>query len=169
MRDLGGRTLLSPTDLMRFMGCRHARTLDIANMQGGLPTDAATMRAALAEGAEVVFEGAFQSGNSGGSSNAVERVYRPSALPVFWICMLATSISRASLVNTTMPAPTLPPPSNAPKETMTSGGSLKPKVAALYSTCHSALPGAMATSARCSHKLSRSFFFNREVVHENHG
>ena len=37
MRDIGGRTLLSATDLMRFMGCAHATTLDLARMRGTGP------------------------------------------------------------------------------------------------------------------------------------
>lgn len=37
MRDNGGRTFLSATDLMRFMGCAHATTLDLARMRGTGP------------------------------------------------------------------------------------------------------------------------------------
>lgn len=34
MRNLDGRILLSASDLMRFMGCAHATTLDLAHMRG---------------------------------------------------------------------------------------------------------------------------------------
>ena len=34
MRDLDGRILLSASDLMRFTGCAHATTLDLAYLQG---------------------------------------------------------------------------------------------------------------------------------------
>jgi uncharacterized protein len=37
MRDLDGRIFLSATDLMRFMGCPHATTLDLARMRGTGP------------------------------------------------------------------------------------------------------------------------------------
>lgn len=37
MRDLDGRIFLSATDLMRFMGCRHATTLDLAHLRGTGP------------------------------------------------------------------------------------------------------------------------------------
>ena len=37
MRDLDGRIFLSATDLMRFMGCAHATTLDLAHMRGTGP------------------------------------------------------------------------------------------------------------------------------------
>lgn len=37
MRDLDGRILLSASDLMRFMGCAHATTLDLAHMRGTGP------------------------------------------------------------------------------------------------------------------------------------
>lgn len=38
MRNLNGSTLMSATDLMRFMGCAHATTLDLAYMRGTGPT-----------------------------------------------------------------------------------------------------------------------------------
>ena len=34
MRNLDGRVILSASDLMRFMGCAHATTLDLALMRG---------------------------------------------------------------------------------------------------------------------------------------
>ena len=34
MRDVGGQILFSASDLMRFMGCRHATALDLAHLQG---------------------------------------------------------------------------------------------------------------------------------------
>ena len=37
MRELSGRIFLSATDLMRFMGCAHATTLDLAHMRGTGP------------------------------------------------------------------------------------------------------------------------------------
>ena len=37
MRDLDGRIFLSASDLMRFMGCKHATTLDLAFMRGTGP------------------------------------------------------------------------------------------------------------------------------------
>ena len=137
MRDLGGRTLLSATDLMRFMGCQHATTLDLAHMRGDGPepradtedaellqrhgdaheaahlasltatgrsvieiargdlaADAAATRAALAEGAEVVFQGAFLSGAWGGWSDFLERVDRPSALGPFSYEVTDTKLKR---------------------------------------------------------------------------
>ena len=38
MRDLDGRTFLSASDLMRFMGCAHATALDMEHMRGTGPT-----------------------------------------------------------------------------------------------------------------------------------
>ena len=37
MRDVGGQILFSATDLMRFMGCAHATTLDLARLRGAGP------------------------------------------------------------------------------------------------------------------------------------
>ena len=37
MRNLDGHTLFSASDLMRFMGCAHATTLDLAHMHGTGP------------------------------------------------------------------------------------------------------------------------------------
>jgi uncharacterized protein len=137
MRDLDGRTLLSASDLMRFMGCAHATTLDLAYMRGtgpepredsedaallqkqgdaheaahlarlnaagrgiveivrgNLATDAETTRAALEAGPEVVFQGAFLSGNWGGWSDFLERVERPSALGPFSYEVADTKLKR---------------------------------------------------------------------------
>src|SRR6056297_3659728 len=109
MRDLDGRTIFSASDLMRFMGCRHATALDLARMLGhgpmpredsedaallqkqgdaheaahleqlktggrkvieidrrDLSRDAEATRDALTAGPEVIFQGAFLSGNWGG-------------------------------------------------------------------------------------------------------
>ncbi len=137
MRDIGGRTLLSATDLMRFMGCAHATTLDLARMRGMGPEpkadsedaallqkqgdaheaahlnklkatgrviteiargdlgyDADVTRKALATGAEVIFQGAFQSGNWGGWSDFLERVETPSALGTFSYEVADTKLKR---------------------------------------------------------------------------
>jgi hypothetical protein len=107
---------------MRFMGCAHATTLDLASMgragpgpredsedavllqkqgdaheaahlerlkadgrmvveieRGQLARDSAVTRAILAEGPEVVFQGAFLSGNWGGWSDSRRLVLRTSA------------------------------------------------------------------------------------------
>ena len=112
MRILGSKILFSATDLMRFMGCAHATTLDLMRLsgegpepvedtedaallqkqgdaheaahlsklksagkavleipRGDLVADAQATRAALAQGAEVVFQGALLSGNWGGWSD----------------------------------------------------------------------------------------------------
>jgi len=37
MREIDGRIMLSASDLMRFMGCRHATMLDLAHMRGDGP------------------------------------------------------------------------------------------------------------------------------------
>lgn len=37
MRDVGDNLLLSATDLMRFMGCAHATTLDLARLRESGP------------------------------------------------------------------------------------------------------------------------------------
>lgn len=137
MRNLDGRILLSASDLMRFMGCAHATTLDLAFMRGAGPepredsedaallqkqgdaheaahlarlnaagrgiveivrgnlaTDAETTRVALAAGPEVVFQGAFLSGNWGGWSDFLERVERPSALGPFSYEVADTKLKR---------------------------------------------------------------------------
>ena len=137
MRNLDGRILLSASDLMRFMGCAHATTLDLAFMRGAGPepredsedaallqkqgdaheaahlarlnaagrgiveivrgnlaTDAETTRVALAAGPEVVFQGAFLSGNWGGWSDFLERVERPSVLGPFSYEVADTKLKR---------------------------------------------------------------------------
>jgi predicted RecB family nuclease len=137
MRDIDGRTLLSATDLMRFMGCAHATTLDLARLRGvgpeprvdsedaallqkqgdtheaahlarlaaagreiveiargDLAQNAATTLAALAAGPEVVFQGAFLSGNWGGWSDFLERVERPSNLGAFSYEVSDTKLKR---------------------------------------------------------------------------
>jgi predicted RecB family nuclease len=137
MRNLNGSILMSATDLMRFMGCAHATTLDLACMRGtgpksredsedtallqkrgdaheaahlarlkaagrgvleierkDLAQNAETTRAALAEGHEVVFQGAFLSGKWGGWSDFLERVERPSALGPFSYEVADTKLKR---------------------------------------------------------------------------
>ncbi len=137
MRESGGNILFSASDLMRFMGCAHATTLDLMHLRGegpepgedsedaallqkqgdaheaahlerlkgsgkgvveivreNLARDAEATRAALADGAEVVFQGAFQSGNWGGWSDFLERVERPSALGAFSYEVADTKLKR---------------------------------------------------------------------------
>ncbi|MDO9526441.1 MAG: TM0106 family RecB-like putative nuclease, partial [Gemmobacter sp.] len=137
MRDVGGQILFSATDLMRFMGCAHATTLDLSRLRGQGPDpredsedaallqkqgdaheaahlarlgaagrgimeiargdlvqNAATTRAALAAGPEVVFQGAFLLGNWGGWSDFLERVDRPSALGAFSYEVADTKLKR---------------------------------------------------------------------------
>lgn len=137
MRDLDGQILLSASDLMRFMGCAHATTLDLAHMRGNGPepradsedaallqkqgdtheaahlarlnaagrnmveiargnlaSDAEATRAALVAGPDVVFQGAFLSGNWGGWSDFLERVERPSALGPFSYEVADTKLKR---------------------------------------------------------------------------
>ena len=137
MRDLSGRIFLSATDLMRFMGCAHATTLDLAHMRGTGPEpgddtedaellqkqgdaheaahlarikeagrtvieiergklgeNAEATRAALAAGPDVVFQGAFLSGNWGGWSDFLERVETPSALGPFSYEVADTKLKR---------------------------------------------------------------------------
>lgn len=138
MREFSGNTLFSASDLMRFMGCAHATTLDLMRMRGDGPElgedsedvellqkqgdaheaahlerlkaagkdvveiprgddlarDAEVTRTALAEGAEVVFQGAFLSGNWGGWSDFLERVETPSALGLFSYEVADTKLKR---------------------------------------------------------------------------
>ena len=137
MREFGGNILLSASDLMRFMGCAHAMTLDLMRLRGEGPEpggdsedtallqkqgdaheaahlerlkragmnvveitrgdltgDSEATRAALAEGPEVVFQGAFLSGNWGGWSDFLERVERPSALGPFSYEVTDTKLKR---------------------------------------------------------------------------
>lgn len=137
MRELSGRIFLSATDLMRFMGCAHATTLDLAHMRGTGPEpgddtedaellqkqgdaheaahlarikeagrtvieiergklgeNAEATRATLAAGPDVVFQGAFLSGNWGGWSDFLERVETPSALGPFSYEVADTKLKR---------------------------------------------------------------------------
>lgn len=137
MRILGGRILLSASDLMRFTGCAHATALDLAYMRGTGPTprehtedaallqkqgdsheaahlvrlkaegrrifeinranlaqDAAATREALANGPDVIFQGAFLSGNWGGWSDFLERVNKPSVLGAFSYEVTDTKLKR---------------------------------------------------------------------------
>ena len=137
MRILGSKILFSATDLMRFMGCAHATTLDLMRLRGEGPepgddtedaallqkqgdaheaahleklksagkavleiprgdllADAQATREALAQGAEVVFQGAFLSGTWGGWSDFLERVERPSALGPFSYEVADTKLKR---------------------------------------------------------------------------
>lgn len=137
MRNLGGTILFSATDLMPFMGCTHATTLDRMRLRGEGPepsedtedaallqkqgdaheaghlqklksagkavleiprgdlvADAQATREALAQGAEVVFQGALLSGNWGGWSDFLERVERPSALGPFSYEVADTKLKR---------------------------------------------------------------------------
>jgi len=137
MRDLGGHILLSATDLMRFMGCAHATSLDLQKLQGKGPDprvdseDAALLqkqgnaheaahleklksaggrvaeidsgdltanadrtREILAEGPDVVFQGAFLSGKWGGWSDFLERVDLPSELGNFSYEVTDTKLKR---------------------------------------------------------------------------
>ncbi|WP_347268600.1 TM0106 family RecB-like putative nuclease [Paracoccus sp. (in: a-proteobacteria)] len=136
MRLISGNILLSASDLMRFMGCTHATTLDLLRLhghgpaprtdsadtallqkhgdvheaahltglqatrevveieRGNLAENAAATREALASGAEVIFQGAFLSGNWGGWSDFLERVERPSALGDFSYEVADTKLKR---------------------------------------------------------------------------
>lgn len=137
MRNLGGNILFSATDLMRFMGCAHATTLDLMRLRGEAPepgedtedaallqkqgdaheaahleklklagktvleihrgdlvADAQSTREALAQGAEVVFQGAFLSGTWGGWSDFLLRVDKPSALGPFSYEVADTKLKR---------------------------------------------------------------------------
>lgn len=137
MRNLGGNILFSATDLMRFMGCAHATTLDLMRLRGegpepgedtedaallqkqgdaheaahlaklksagkavleiprgDLASDAQATREALAQGAEVIFQGAFLSGTWGGWSDFLLRVDKPSALGPFSYEVADTKLKR---------------------------------------------------------------------------
>uniref|UniRef100_UPI0035665FB8 TM0106 family RecB-like putative nuclease n=1 Tax=Paracoccus seriniphilus TaxID=184748 RepID=UPI0035665FB8 len=137
MRDVDNTILFSATDLMRFMGCQHATSLDLLRLRGLGPTpgedsedtallqkqgdaheaahverlkaegkgiieiarhdlaqNAAETRAALVQGAEVVFQGAFLSGNWGGWSDFLIRVDSPSALGPFSYEVADTKLKR---------------------------------------------------------------------------
>ena len=62
--------------------------------RGDLVQNAATTRAALSAGPEVVFQGAFLSGNWGGWSDFLERVERPSAFGTFSYEVADTKLKR---------------------------------------------------------------------------
>ena len=62
--------------------------------RSGLAKNAEATRAALAEGPDVVFQGAFISGNWGGWSDFLERVERPSALGPFSYEVADTKLKR---------------------------------------------------------------------------
>jgi uncharacterized protein len=137
MKKLDSRILFSATDLMRFMGCAHATSLDLAYMakagpqpreasedtallqkqgdaheaahlarlheagrriveidRGDLSQNADTTRVAITEGHDVVFQGAFLSGNWGGWSDFLERVDRPSHLGPFSYEVADTKLKR---------------------------------------------------------------------------
>ena len=64
--------------------------------RGDLASDAEATREALAAGAEVVFQGAFLSGNWGGWSDFLERVARPSALGNFSYEVADTKLKRTA-------------------------------------------------------------------------
>jgi uncharacterized protein len=137
MHRTGGKVLFSATDLMRFMGCAHATTLDLARLngtgpkpredsadaallqaqgdahekahlsrlisqgrsvveiaRGDLASNVAETRLALAQGPDVVFQGAFLSGNWGGWSDFLERVPQPSKLGDFSYEVTDTKLKR---------------------------------------------------------------------------
>lgn len=139
MRMLNGTLRLSASDLMRFMGCAHATTLDLMRLRGTGPdpmadsadadllqrhgdaheanwlaalkaagqkvaeidTDGvafadavAATRAALAEGPDVVFQGALEGGAWGGYSDFLERVAQPSALGAYSYEVADTKLKR---------------------------------------------------------------------------
>jgi uncharacterized protein len=137
MKKLDGSILFSATDLMRFMGCAHATSIDLAHMAGNGPKpreanedtallqtqgdaheaahltklkaaglkifeidrsdlaqNADATRAGIIDGYDVVFQGAFLSGNWGGWSDFLERVERPSALGAFSYEVTDTKLKR---------------------------------------------------------------------------
>ncbi|MBY5462064.1 TM0106 family RecB-like putative nuclease [Rhizobium leguminosarum] len=137
MRKFSDKILFSATDLMRFMGCDHATTLELLRLRGegpepgedsedavllqkqgdaheaahlqrlkasgkdvveisrsDLARDAKLTHEALADGVDVVFQGAFLSGNWGGWSDFLERVERPSATAPFSYEVVDTKLKR---------------------------------------------------------------------------
>jgi uncharacterized protein len=137
MRSLDDRIFLSASDLMRFVGCTHATTLDMAYLRGTGPkpgedgedaallqkqgdaheaahlarlksgglqvveisrgelvSNAEATREALKNGPDVVFQGAFLSGNWGGWSDFLERVDKPSSLGRFSYEVTDTKLKR---------------------------------------------------------------------------
>ena len=137
LREIDGHILFSASDLMKFMGCKHATFLDMARMRGegltpradsedaallqkygdaheaahldklktqagriveidsgDLAANAAETREVLAQAPDVVFQGAFLSGNWGGWSDFLERVERPSKLGDFSYEVTDTKLKR---------------------------------------------------------------------------
>jgi len=132
-----GKIVFSASDLMQFMGCRHATTLDLRHLKGDGPEpaepsdDVALVRAhgdaheaaylaklqttgreiveiprmslsesaeqttlGLSSGAEILFQGAFLSGNWGGWADFLERVDKPSDLGNFSYEVADTKLKR---------------------------------------------------------------------------
>lgn len=137
MRKIEDTVLLSASDLMRYMGCAYATSLDLALLHGanlqpkedsedaallqrqgdaheaahlarlaasgrkileikrdGLSLNAEQTRTALKSGVDVIFQGAFLSGNWGGWSDFLERVERPSLLGNFSYEVTDTKLKR---------------------------------------------------------------------------
>jgi len=137
LREVDGHILFSASDLMKFMGCKHATILDMARMRGegpkpradsedaallqkqgdaheaahleklktqahqvveiasgDLTANAAKTREVLAQGPDVIFQGALVSGNWGGWSDFLERVERPSKLGDFSYEVTDTKLKR---------------------------------------------------------------------------
>jgi len=137
MRIPDGEFLFSATDLMRFMGCAHATTLDLMRLRGegpepgedtedaallqkqgdaheaahleklksegksvleiprgNLVSDAQATRDAMAQGAEVIFQGALLSDNWGGWSDFLLRVNNPSTTQGFSYEVADTKLKR---------------------------------------------------------------------------
>jgi predicted RecB family nuclease len=139
VRHHDNRILLSASDLMRFIDCRHATALDLRRLRGEALTPAAdsedaallqahgdaheaahlaalkasgrrvvevareghdlaagvtATRAALADGPDVVFQGALAGGVWGGWSDFLERVEKPSALGGFSYEVTDTKLKR---------------------------------------------------------------------------
>jgi len=137
MKVISGQILLTASDLMRFMGCPHATTLDLGSIRGNGPvprtdsedlvllqkqsdahkaanlsrlkavgrdvletklgdiiTVAKATRTVLRNGLNVVYQGAFLSGNWGGWTDFLERVETPSALGTFSYEVADTKLKR---------------------------------------------------------------------------
>lgn len=138
MRVEGHEVLLSASDLMRFMSCKHATALDLRyargeplvpaddtedakilqkqgddhesrylarlkgegrsviefDRDGGLAAAAQATRAALAEGSDVLFQGAFFASPWGGWSDFLVRVETPSGLGAFSYEVVDTKLKR---------------------------------------------------------------------------
>ena len=139
MKKSDDTILLSASDLMRFMGCVHSISLDLALLKGAelqpkedgedaallqkqgdaheaahlarliasgrriveikrgpLAANTKETQEALKSGADVIFQGAFLSGNWGGWSDFLERVERPSDLGDFSYEVTDTKLKRKS-------------------------------------------------------------------------